>query len=174
MVKCGHAHTGEQEVIMKIIVVSDTNKDYHKYKAVVEKNLDADMVIHLGDGEHEFADVKREFPDMTFYYVQGECDYGKHKELEVIEAAGYKILCVHGHEHNVQGSLDPIVNEAKNRGCKVALYGHTHMYRTECIDGVYVMNPGAIDSPRGKNKPSYGVITIDGSGKLMMNIVALS
>ena len=30
---------------MKIIVVSDTNKDYHKYKAIVEKNTDADMLI---------------------------------------------------------------------------------------------------------------------------------
>ena len=93
--------------------------------------------------------------------------------LEVVEAGGYKILCVHGHEHNVQGSLDPIVNEAKSRGCKIALFGHTHMYRTECIDGVYVMNPGAIDSPRGRNKPSYGVINIDNSGKLTMNIVAI-
>ena len=37
---------------MKIIAVADTNKDYHKYKAVVEKNLDADIVIHLGNGEH--------------------------------------------------------------------------------------------------------------------------
>ncbi|MCR4779590.1 MAG: YfcE family phosphodiesterase [Ruminiclostridium sp.] len=158
---------------MKIIVVSDTNKDYHKYKSVVEKNTDADMVIHLGDGEHEFADVQQEFPDMKFYYVGGECDYGQHKMLEVIEAEGYKILCVHGHEHNVQGTLDSIIGEAKQHGCKVALYGHTHMYRTECIDGIYIMNPGAIDSPRGKNKPSYGVLTIDDSGKLTMNIVAL-
>ncbi|MBP3855436.1 MAG: YfcE family phosphodiesterase [Ruminiclostridium sp.] len=158
---------------MKIIVVADTNKDYHKYKAVVEKNLDADMFIHLGNGEHEFADVKAEHPELDFHYVGGDCDYGKHKMLEVIEAQGYKILCVHGHEHNVQGSLDPIVNEAKQRGCKVALYGHTHMYRTEVIDGVYVMNPGAIDSPRGKNKPSYGVINIDKNGKLLMSLVAI-
>ena len=122
---------------MKIIVVADTNKDYRKYKSVVEKNLDADIIIHLGDGEHEFFDVKNEFPDKTFYYVGGECDYGKHKMLEIVEAQGYKILCVHGHEHNVQGSLDPI------------------------------------DSPRGKNKPSYGLITIDDSGKLLMSIVAI-
>ena len=35
------------------------------------------------------------------------------------------------------------------------------------------MNPGAVDSPRGKNKPSYGVIVIDDTGKLTMNIVAM-
>ena len=158
---------------MKIIVVSDTNKDYKKYKSVVEKNLDADMIIHLGDGEHEFADVAKEFPQMNFYYVGGEHDFGQHKSTEVIEADGYKFLCVHGHEHNVQGSLDPIVNEAKQRGCQVALFGHTHMYRTEFIDGIYIMNPGAIDSPRGKNPPTYGLVRTDPSGKLTMNIVAV-
>ncbi|MCM1335729.1 MAG: YfcE family phosphodiesterase [Bacteroides sp.] len=158
---------------MKIVVVADTHKDYKNYKAVVEKNDDADLFIHLGDGEHEFADVQREFPDKKFVFVQGECDFGAHKPLEVVEAEGYKILCVHGHEFNVQGGLDPLINEAKHRDCRVALFGHTHMYRTECIDGVYIMNPGAIDSPRGKNKPSYGVITIDGTGKLKMNTVAL-
>ena len=158
---------------MKIVVVADTHKEYQKYKSIVEKNPDADIFIHLGDGEHEFADVQQEFPQMKFYYVGGECDYGRHKMLEVIEAGGYRILCVHGHEHNVQGTLDALIGEAKQHNCKIALYGHTHMYRTECIDGIYIMNPGAIDSPRGKNRPSYGVLTIDSEGKLTMNIVAL-
>lgn len=158
---------------MKIIVVADTHKDYKNYKAVVEKNIDADMFIHLGDGEHEFADISAEYPDKAFYFVQGDCDFGKYKSMEVVEASGYKILCVHGHEHNVHGGLDPIISEAKAHGCRIALYGHTHMYRTECLDGVYVMNPGAIDSPRGKNKASYGVIIIDDTGKLTMNVVPL-
>lgn len=158
---------------MKIVVVADTHKDYKNYRAVVEKNDDADLFIHLGDGEHEYLDVKREFPDQKFVFVQGECDFGSYPPLEVVEAGGYKIICVHGHEFNVQGGLDPLIAEAKQRDCRVALFGHTHMYRTECIDDVYIMNPGAIDSPRGKNKPSYGIITIDGTGKLKMNIVAL-
>ena len=158
---------------MKIIAVADTHKDYQKLKNIVEKNPEADIFINLGDGEHEFADVSAEFPDKKFVFVQGDCDFGHHKTMEVVEAGGYKILCVHGHEHNVQGGLDPLVSEAKARGCRIALFGHTHMYRTEILDDVYVMNPGAIDSPRGKNKPSYGVIIIDDTGKLTMNIVAL-
>ena len=47
---------------MKIIAVADTHKDYQKLKNVVEKNPEADIFIHLGDGEHEFADVSAEFP----------------------------------------------------------------------------------------------------------------
>lgn len=158
---------------MKIIVVADTHKDYRKYKGIVEKNTDADLIIHLGDGEHEFNDVKAEFPQLNFTFVQGNCDFGNSKLLEVVEAGGYKILCVHGHEYNVQGGLDALVSEAKAHGCKIALYGHTHMYRTEYTDGIYVMNPGAVDSPRGKNKPSYGVINIVEGSKPTMNIIAI-
>ncbi len=158
---------------MKIIVVADTHKDYKKYKDIVANNQDAELIIHLGDGEHEYNDVKAEFPDMKSIFVQGNCDFGTHKPLEVVELGGYRILCVHGHEYNVQGGLDALISEAKAHNCRIALYGHTHMYRTECTDGVYIMNPGAVDSPRGKNKPSYGVINITDSGKLTMNIVAI-
>ena len=38
---------------MKIVVVSDSHKEFHKLNSVVENNLDADAFIHLGDGEHE-------------------------------------------------------------------------------------------------------------------------
>lgn len=158
---------------MKIIVVADTHKDYKSYKSIVEKNIDADLFIHLGDGEHEFNDVKAEFPDKKFIFVLGNCDFGTYKTLEVVEAGSYRILCVHGHEYNVQGGLDALIGEAKSHNCHVALYGHTHQYRNEHTDGVYVMNPGAVDSPRGKNKPSYGVININDAGKLTMNIVAI-
>jgi hypothetical protein len=57
--------------------------------------------------------------------------------------------------------------------CKIALFGHTHIYRTDCIDGMYVMNPGSIDRPRGRNPASYGVIEISGEGKVSMNIMAI-
>lgn len=158
---------------MKIIAVADTHKDYKNFKLIVEKNPDADLFLHLGDGEHEFDDVSAEYPDKKFIFVQGDCDFSAHKPMEVVDAEGYKILCVHGHEHNVQGGLDPLISEAKARGCRIALFGHTHMYRTDCIDSVYIMNPGAVDSPRGKNKPTYGLIIIDNTGKVTMNIVAL-
>lgn len=80
---------------------------------------------------------------------------------------------MHGHEHHVHQGLDTLVAVAKQNGCKIALYGHTHLYRTELIDGIYVMNPGSIDSTRDKRPPSYGIITIDDNKKITMNIVAL-
>ena len=158
---------------MKIIVVSDTHKEYHKLKAIVDANLDADAFIHLGDGEHEFHDVRNLYPQKSFLFVKGNCDYGEGKTVRIATVKGIKILCVHGHEHDVHHSLDLLVSTAKQNDCKIALYGHTHLYRTELIGGVYVMNPGSVDSPRDKRPPSYGILTIDDNGGISMNIVAL-
>jgi predicted phosphodiesterase len=52
------------------------------------------------------------------------------------------------------------------------LFGHTHIYRTERIGSLYVMNPGSLDRPRGGNKPTYGTINIADDGGVSMNIVA--
>ena len=52
---------------MKIVVVSDSHKEFHKLNSVVENNLDADAFIHLGDGEHEFNDVRNLHPKRAFY-----------------------------------------------------------------------------------------------------------
>lgn len=158
---------------MKIVVVSDSHKEFHKLNSVVENNLDADAFIHLSDGEHEFNDVRNLHPEKSFLFVKGNCDFADNKTIRIANAKGIKILCVHGHEHHVHQGLDTLVAVAKQNGCKIALYGHTHLYRTELIDGIYVMNPGSIDSPRDKRPPSYGIITIDDNKKITMNIVAL-
>ena len=54
---------------MKIVVVSDSHKEFHKLNSVIENNLDADAFIHLGDGEHEFNDVRNLHPDKSFLSV---------------------------------------------------------------------------------------------------------
>lgn len=162
-----------KEYYMKIIVVSDSHKEFHKLKSIIEKNLDADAFIHLGDGEHEFNDVRKMYPEKSFLFVKGNCDFADNKTVRIANAKGIKIYCVHGHEHHVHQGLDMLVACAKQNGCQIALYGHTHLYRTELIDGVYVMNPGSVDSPRDKRPASYGVLEIDDNGGITMNIVAI-
>lgn len=157
---------------MKIVIFGDSHREYQKLKNIVEKNLDADLFIHLGDGEHELKDMEREHPDKNFVFVKGECDYGKYDIEKVIDTGSCKIYCAHGNLHNIQSGLSDLIFDAKKNGCKIALFGHTHYYRTEFVDGVYIMNPGSVDSPRGHNPASYGVIQIDDSGKITMNIVA--
>ncbi|GHU45629.1 metallophosphoesterase [Clostridia bacterium] len=159
---------------MKVVVVSDTHKNFSGLKEIVESNSDAELFIHLGDGWYEFSDVMNLFPGKQFVYVRGNCDYGSFEAGEelVVPLGGFKAFVTHGHRYNVNTDTEPLVARAKSKGCEIALYGHTHIYKTEVRDGVYVMNPGSIETPRGRNSASYGVIEIDGQGKIEMKIVA--
>ena len=159
---------------MKIIVYSDSHGCRTKVRHMLEKEKDADFCFFLGDGLTEAQDMAEMYPHIKHIMVKGNCDY--YSQLDTVAYKyidGLTFVACHGHEYNVQGGLDALVSEAKAHGCQIALYGHTHMYRTEHTDGVYVMNPGAVDSPRGKNKPSYGVINIIEGSKPTMNIIAI-
>ena len=148
---------------MRIVVVADTHRDYYMLKEVVERNLDADAFIHLGDGENELRDMQQLFPDKTFYFVQGNRDYAsKAKVTDILHLGGKKILITHGHHYDVRETIDNLVNTAKENDVDIALYGHTHLYSSTIIDGIYVMNPGSLHAPRGRRYRSYGTIDING------------
>ncbi len=156
---------------MKIVVVSDTHKNFNALNETVNANPDADLFIHLGDGENEARDVHNLHPDKAMIYVRGNCDFGMHRETEVVNVNGYKIFCCHGHLQGVHGGLDGLLRDARLNDCRIALYGHTHLYRSEVIDGIFVMNPGSLDSPRNHNLPTYGVIEISSDGEIGMKII---
>ena len=62
---------------MKIIVVSDTHRNFAVLDEIVNKNLDADLFIHLGDGENEARDVQNLHLDKPMVYVGGNSDFIK-------------------------------------------------------------------------------------------------
>lgn len=158
---------------MKILVVSDTHKNFRALKDVVDK-VDFDILIHLGDGEREFDDIQSLFPEKAMIYVAGNCDFDRHETVHVAKIGDVRIFCCHGHTLGVNGGIEHLAATAKQNMCNIALYGHTHIHRTEVIGGVLVMNPGSLDSPRGGNKPSYGIITIEQNGEIKMNIVEVA
>lgn len=67
--------------------------------------------------------------------------------------------------------LEHLAQLAKMNGCKAALYGHTHVRRTEEVNGVYLMNPGSPSCPRGGNMPSYGILEVSDNGDIEMKTV---
>ena len=158
---------------MKILVVSDTHKNFHALKNILDKNTDFDVLIHLGDGEQEFQDIQALYPDKAMIYVAGNCDFGQHERVHVAKFGEVRIFCCHGHTLSVNSGLENLVATAKKNLCNIALYGHTHIHRAELIDGVMVMNPGSPDSPRCRNKPSFGVIEIKANGEIGMDIIEL-
>ena len=51
---------------MRILVVSDTHHDVFSLRTAILRQPKAEVVIHLGDGEEEAAQLKPHFPDKAF------------------------------------------------------------------------------------------------------------
>ena len=157
---------------MKIIVVSDTHRSFDALKNIIDSNKDCDMLIHLGDGEDEFEDVSRLYPQFPMVIVKGNCDEGMYKPYQVVTAGGLRIFCCHGHTYRVHDGTEYLVGTAYMNNCSIALYGHTHVPFAKQVGGVFVMNPGSPSSPRGGSQPSYGILEIVGSGEVSMSIMS--
>lgn len=155
----------------RIIVLSDTHGNAHSlYEIVTDRMEEADMFIHLGDGERETDDIRTLFPDLKFCQVRGNCDFASQLPItDIITAAGKKIMLTHGHTFQVKYSLYHLKSSAREQNADIILYGHTHQSYTEYEDGLYIMNPGSPVQPRG-GSASYGVIDITDAG-IVLNII---
>lgn len=155
---------------MRILILSDSHgKPGNILRALAEQPT-ANTVIHLGDGERDMQNIESELTNRQVFQVSGNCDFCPFAPDERAEMlGGVPIYLCHGHKFYVKGGLGPLWNEAKRRGCKVALFGHTHIGATEYRDGIYLMNPGSIGT---STHPSYGVIDITPQG-IFCNIIPL-
>ena len=144
---------------MKTIVAFS---DLH-YSAIPDrlKNvaLESDYVFFLGDGCMRLGDL---LFHKGLVAVKGNCDDCNFKREEIVEIEGVKILATHGDMYGVKRDLLPITLRAKELGCGLVLYGHTHYAMAEDIDGFTLINPGAIHSPVTGN-PTYAYIVINGN-----------
>lgn len=157
---------------MRIIVCSDTHRNYYALQKIIDKHPNADMFIHLGDGRYESDKLLSINPQLQnrFFYVKGNCDLAcMDSEMLTLWAENHKIIAVHGHNHGVKYSLEHLKKLALENNCDIILYGHTHIRHMKYEDGIYTMNPGSASAPRDSHKPSYGIIDITESG-ILMNI----
>ena len=137
---------------MKILVVSDTHRKDDNLKLVLSEECPLDMLIHLGDAEgseHFIPDWVN--PECRMEMVLGNNDFFSRLDRErEIDIAGHKAFITHGHYYGVSMGPEGLVDEAKSRGCDIAMYGHTHRPYLDVIDGVTVLNPGSLSTPDRK------------------------
>lgn len=157
--------------------MSDSHGSMASVEKIITANPDADMFIHLGDGEREVAAVRTKYPDINLISVCGNCDWGRESPAYAIAECGtsalcgeVKIFCTHGHRYYVKDGTETLRSVARNNGCCAALFGHTHERYIACEDGIDVMNPGSCYCPRDGMKPSYGFIDVTDAG-VFMNII---
>ena len=144
----------------KIIIISDTHGNTKGIEKLMPLIAENDYLIHLGDGSADLRQVWKEYPD-KIYQCRGNCDYvSPTPDDGVLEVEYLKIFYCHGDGYGVKGGLSHLVNEAKKRGCDIALYGHTHMAQIAEIDGVTLINPGSLKRPVGEGG-SYCYLVIN-------------
>ncbi len=148
---------------MRIIVFSDSHGSTGCMQAALLDHPEADMIIHLGDGEKDLEKLRHLTEGKKIIQVCGNCDfYSFLPANEIVDVAGVRIFCTHGHTELVKHGTDQLVEKAKGLSASVALYGHTHQTVTWYDDGLHVMNPGSI---RGGE---YGMIDITPSGIMLL------
>lgn len=152
---------------MRIIVISDTHGSVNAIESVFLRNKDADLFIHLGDGERDLDNFLAEntsYIDKTVH-VCGNCDIGSLSPgYVVLPVFGHKIFATHGHLFAAKNGLEILKRNAKENGCDILLYGHTHVRYNKQEDGLYILNPGSACCPNDGTKPSFGHIDIFYSG----------
>ncbi len=156
---------------MRIVVFSDSHGKYDVLERIIERHLeDAELFIHLGDGEREFELISYVYTNKKMLFVSGNCDFSSSKpNYDIVDVAGKKIFFTHGDGFGVKLGLDSAIKEARKFHADILLYGHTHIPFVSYEDGLYIMNPGSCGRPR-VGGPSYGIIDITDAGIAMHTV----
>lgn len=155
-----------------VVIVSDTHGNMRLLNGLFGIFSEADYIIHLGDTSGDGSKLRSMFPDAPdkVILINGNCDGVKLGDDErVIGIEGVKIFATHGHLYSAKTTLQRLAKRAKELGCKLALYGHTHAAREDEIDGVTLINPGNMSR---YSQNSYCYLVVNGE-KAVAKIVYL-
>ena len=133
---------------MKILLVSDSHGDYEALDTLASKYPNMDLYLHAGDSEQD------EFSIKPFISVRGNCDH-------YYDFPNY--LVIPSPFGNIYVQHTPFVSKSviSEHNAKIVIHGHTHTRRKELINGILVINSGAISYARDKYDGSYAIIEID-------------
>ena len=166
---------------MRLAFFSDSHGDVAALKQAMEAALlhgKIDVFAFLGDGIHDFFDlqpfIKKHNPLAVMHAVRGNNDPAMLdlKEELVVSFAGVWVFLTHGHRQRVKLTDKLLFDDARDRQCRIALFGHTHKAFLEEKDGLLLMNPGSVSIPAGKG-PTAGLIEIKADGTMHPQILNL-
>lgn len=148
----------------KVLIVSDTHGELYNFDTAY-KRTKPDLVLHLGDVEWQEEEI-RSMCSCPVKIVKGNCDYGHSLATDDMFDLGlHRVWMTHGDKYNVKYDTDFIIRMAKERGCDVVLFGHTHVPEETIKDGIIALNPGSLTFPRQAERvPTYIVLDVDKKG----------
>ena len=139
-----------------LTVVSDTHgTDDHRLSGrTLEAVREASFVVHAGDFFTEAVLDAFLAENGSFAGVTGNNDHSGVRERlpsqRVVEAAGIRLVVVHGHEHTAT-ALDLL---GRQEAADVVVVGHSHRPEFRDEGTVPVLNPGSHAQPR-RYRPAH-------------------
>jgi uncharacterized protein len=151
--------------VVRILVISDTHiqRSEDMPTQILEIAKHADMVIHAGDVTRDSVLLGFE-KNCEVVAVRGNMDAqpvsSRFPAKTRLDAEGVRIGVVHGF-----GAPDHVAYIARNmfEDVDIIIFGHSHQFYLESLEGVTMMNPGSPTDPRRAPFPSYGWIEINGA-----------
>ncbi len=141
---------------MEIVVVSDTHGRNDILQQIRLQHPKAYAYIHCGDSETQGYQLD------GFASVIGNNDTCRDYPSElVLDLNGTRTLVMHGHQFSRIKMIDSLIVRAKAKECQLVLFGHTHAFSYEVIDGITIVNPGSLFHNRDGHLPCYALIQID-------------
>lgn len=157
---------------MRLIAFSDSHNHFFAARKVVDENPTVKHFLFLGDGASDIDELKTLFPQKEFFAVRGNCDgFCLYPEELMLDFDGVKVFCTHGHRYGVKSDNSRLLLRAAEKGADIVLYGHTHTARCDYKNGMYLVCPGSVYSPR-YGDPSYAAVDLTDRG-ILCNILKL-
>lgn len=134
---------------MDVLVISDSHGIKEELVELLAYYRDkVDYIVHCGDSEYDSSDTAWGLVDVV---VRGNMDFDiEYPRDAVLKTKKCNMFVTHGHFYGVNASRYDAAALAKEQGCAIALYGHTHVLRVEEINGVVCINPGSLHHSRGR------------------------
>lgn len=101
-------------------------------------------LFFCGDGLSSMMNARGEIL-IPHILVRGNCDfYTDIDESACVTIDNVRALITHGHRQSAKQGFGGLVAAAKRNDCSLVLFGHTHVFCDKTIDGVRLINPGAL------------------------------
>lgn len=142
---------------MIFFVFSDSHGIFLPVKQALERRRGSyDAVFFLGDGAGDLSPLSSVLGVTPLLAVRGNCDsLDADAPLErIVEFAGEKLFLCHGHRYGVKSGTDVLKTVSAAKGCRIALFGHTHQPLCRSDGGVLLCNPGSAASG------SFGILEL--------------
>ena len=129
---------------MKLLILSDSHGYLFYLEQILQRERDADVILHLGDGGDDLNAMTEYTQGKAVYVCRGNCDSVVHgfPESLQLDFEGVRVFACHGHRYGVKYGLQKLYYAAKEAEARLCLFGHTHCPHSSFEEDFFMVNPG--------------------------------